>query len=317
MSDLNDYIAQLMIPGGIVGIVALLWAIAAISIRYGLDRQQRGVIPAGGEVSCRSNTCLMQLKRYERHLIFYKISLVAVPAVITAAYLLILHLGIGRGHIIEIVGLVAFGGILTTIFGFRLVHLIGARNLARLVHESRLETRRVLDQSLTEEYIVFHDVVSDQFSVDHLVVGPKGVFAIQTHARPLPSGTQSPHSRIVTYNGRELFFPKGSDHGIVENALQNADMLSHWLSVRANEPVAVRAIISFPGWTVRRTSSEGIPVINPTQFTSLFNHIHPWQVTATAIDQITHKLTLSMQKPEDSGSPMQAGSSTGVAEDSQ
>jgi hypothetical protein len=159
-----------------------------------------------------------------------------------------------------------------------------------LVHESRLATRRVLDPLLKEKYRVFHDVVSDQFSIDHLVVGPKGVFAIQTHAKPVSASKQSPGDRIVTYNGRELFFPKGSDHGIVENARLNAEKLSQWLTGQTEEPVAVRAIISLPGWTVRRTSSEGMPIINPKQFASLFEHIQPWQLPPSTIESIERRL---------------------------
>jgi hypothetical protein len=124
------------------------------------------------------------------------------------------------------------------------------------------------------------------------------VFAIQTHARPASANKQDPDDRIVTYNGRELFFPKGSDHGIVENAQMNAEKLSQWLTGQTEEPVAVRAIISLPGWTVRRTSSEGMPIINPKQFASLFEHIQPWQLPEATIESIERRLLQDRPEPD-------------------
>jgi hypothetical protein len=290
MFEFHNYLMQLILPAAIVAAVSISWIITAAGIRYSMNRKRRGAVPAGSAISCRAQDFHIQLKVTNNYLNFIKVGLFIMPALIAGAYLAARHLGVTSGGWVEILGLAIFSLLLMLLVGLRLARIISARNMMRLVHESRLATRRVLDPLLKEKYRVFHDVVSDQFSIDHLVVGPKGVFAIQTHAKPVSANKQSPDDRIVTYNGRELFFPKGSDHGIVENARLNAEKLSQWLTGQTEEPVAVRAIISLPGWTVRRTSSEGMPIINPKQFASLFEHIQPWQLHPSTIDSIERRL---------------------------
>ncbi|MGD9008687.1 MAG: nuclease-related domain-containing protein [Desulfobacteraceae bacterium] len=290
MFEFNNHFMQLIIPAGIVAAVAILWIIATAGLRYSMNRKRRGAVLEGSAIRCRAQDCLIQLKMTNDYLKYFKMGLFIIPVLIVGAYLAAHYLAVTSGDWVEITGLAIFSLLLMLFTGLRLARLIGSRNMMRLVHESRLATRRVLDPLLKEKYRVFHDVVGDQFSIDHLVVGPKGVFAIQTHARSVSASKQSPDDRIVTYNGRELFFPKGRDHGIVENARMNAEKLSQWLTGQTEEPVAVRAIISLPGWTVRRTSSEGMPIINPKQFASLFEHIQPWQLPASIIESIERRL---------------------------
>jgi hypothetical protein len=290
MFEFNNHFMQLIIPAGIVAAVAILWIIATAGLRYSMNRKRRGAVLEGSAIRCRAQDCLIQLKVTNDYLKYFKMGLFIIPVLIVGAYLAAHYLAVTSGDWVEITGLAIFSLLLMLFTGLRLARLIGSRNMMRLVHESRLATRRVLDPLLKEKYRVFHDVVGDQFSIDHLVVGPKGVFAIQTHARSVSASKQSPDDRIVTYNGRELFFPKGRDHGIVENARMNAEKLSQWLTGQTEEPVAVRAIISLPGWTVRRTSSEGMPIINPKQFASLFEHIQPWQLPASTLESIERRL---------------------------
>jgi hypothetical protein len=290
MFEFHNHFMHLIVPAGIVAAVALLWVIVTAGLRYSMNRKRRGAVLEGSAIRCRAKDYLLQLKVTNDYLKYFKLGLFIIPVLIVGAYLAAHHLGVTSTGWVELMGLAIFSLLLMLFIGLRLARIIGSRNMMRLAYESRLATRRVLDPLLKEKYRVFHDVVSDQFSVDHLVVGPKGVFAIQTHAKSVSANKQSPDDRIVTYNGRELFFPKGSDHGIVENARINAEKLSQWLSGQAEAPVAVRAIISLPGWTVRRTSSEGMPIINPKQFASLFEHIQPWQLPASTIESIERRL---------------------------
>lgn len=290
MVKFHSYFMCLILPGGIVAAVAILWIIATAGLRYSMNRKRRSTVLERNAIRFRAQDCLIELKVTNDYLRYFKISLFIIPVLIVGAYLAARHLGVTSNGWVEIMGLAIFSLLLMLFIGLRLMRIIDSKNMMLLVHESRMATRRVLDPLLKEHYRVFHDVVSDQFSIDHLVVGPKGVFAIQTHAKPVSANKQRSDDRIVTYNGRELFFPKGSDHGIVEDAQMNAEKLSQWLTGQTEEPVAVRAIISLPGWKVRRTSSEGMPIVNPKQFASLFEHIQPWQLPASTIESIARRL---------------------------
>jgi hypothetical protein len=72
-----------------------------------------------------------------------------------------------------------------------------ARNLVR-GERGELRVAEILDDLRGAGYRVFHDLVRDGFNVDHVVVGPAGVFAIETKFR---SGS----GEITFRNGEGLF----------------------------------------------------------------------------------------------------------------
>jgi hypothetical protein len=66
--------------------------------------------------------------------------------------------------------------------------------------------------------------------------------------------------------------------------------MSNWISSAIGEPVAARAIVALPGWFVKRTSADGISVVNPKQFPSLFKHIKPRTLTDEMIRRMVHQI---------------------------
>ncbi|MEJ2039315.1 MAG: hypothetical protein P8X55_10315, partial [Desulfosarcinaceae bacterium] len=76
----------------------------------------------------------------------------------------------------------------------------------------------------------------------------------------------------------------------ISQAQRKAERISEWLSGFLSEPVAARAIIAMPGWTIKRTSPEGISVVNPGQFGSLFAHVQARPLEALDIQIIAARL---------------------------
>jgi hypothetical protein len=87
-----------------------------------------------------------------------------------------------------------------------------------------------------------------------------------------------------------LTFADITDFETIEQAQQQADWLSKWLGAATGEPIAVRAVVTLPGWVVKRTSADGIPVVNPGQFASLFEHIKPRPLSGTMLNHIKDHL---------------------------
>ena len=85
-------------------------------------------------------------------------------------------------------------------------------------------------------------------------------------------------------------FPNGDDFKIIEQAERQSSWLSQWISSATGDQVAARAIVALPGWFVKRTSADGISVVNPKQFPSLFKHIKPRTLTDEMITRIVHQL---------------------------
>ena len=173
---------------------------------------------------------------------------------------------------------------------YKVIKLLNKRRRIRLGYEGEIAVGQKLDRLMREGLSVYHDFPADKFNIDHVVVGPKGVFAVETKARSKPTTNNRVEDATVEYDGRALYFPKGSDLKTVDQARQQAAWLSKWLSKAIGEPIAARAIVALPGWFVKRSSAEGISVVNPKQFSSLFENIKPRALSESKITRINHQL---------------------------
>ena len=173
----------------------------------------------------------------------------------------------------------------------KLVGLLSRRRRIRLDYEGELVVGQELNQLMLQGFLVYHDFPADTFNIDHIVVGSNGVFAVETNTLGQGSGRRSSRQEpTVTYDGRTLNYSNSSDFETIEQAKQQAEWLSNWLAATTREPLAVRAIVTLPGWIVRRTSADGIPVVNPGQFASLFEHIKPRPVSEEMLKRIREQL---------------------------
>jgi len=130
-----------------------------------------------------------------------------------------------------------------------------------------------LEPLIAKGYRVFHDFVFDRnpggdkttFNIDHIAVGPEGVFAIETKARRKPREAgpdgQAPH-KVIFRNGK-LRFPSGYETDApLTQAQRNAATLSKWLTGSRNAPVIVTPVVTLPGWYIDRQSQTDFPLLS-------------------------------------------------------
>lgn len=175
---------------------------------------------------------------------------------------------------------------------FKLSRFRQERRKIRLGYEGRMIVGQALDRLMQPSGRVFHDYPAGDFDIDHIVVGAKGVFTIETRTCANRRPGNFRQDATVAYDSRALHFSNGTDIEMIEQAQRQAEWLSRRLSRAVDEEIAVRAIIALPGWLVRRTAAEGMPVVNPRQFDSLFEHIPPRPLSAETITRIIHHLDL-------------------------
>ncbi len=233
---------------------------------------------------------LHRIDALSEHITIQTASLIMLPVVLYAGY--ITHLYSAGHHAAPMdVGLLALAGV--TIWGYFLIitlRMIKRRRLLRLGYAGELSVGQSLNRLMLEGYRVYHDFPAEGFNIDHIVVGSRGVFAVETKTHPQPATTNRREDATVAYDGRMLHFPTGSDHAMLVQAKQQSKWLARWLSQAVGENLSVRAVIALPGWFVKRTSPEGLPVVNPRQFASLFRHIQPRALSAEVITRIVHQL---------------------------
>jgi membrane protein implicated in regulation of membrane protease activity len=113
--------------------------------------------------------------------------------------------------------------------------------------------------------VVFHDLPGEKGNIDHIVVAPNAVFAVETKWRSKKGKGKA--SAEVLYDGKSLQFPGGfRDESPLEQARACARELSKYLHGRTGEPVRVIPVVALPGWFVKPTpgaEAAEVKVLNP------------------------------------------------------
>ena len=269
--------------------------VAALKILRSRYRKKQQNLSADGEGRIAPGQSLLRKIDQEAiELIAHRIS-VAVPPILLIAIIFIFN----RYH-----SKLDFQFLVTSIVACGLVFLYCFWNMLkggqalkryRIDYDAEVEVGTALDQLVSQGYHIFHGFRKDSIDIDHVVVGPKGVFTIETKGHPRPSKKAGTEESTVTYNGHVLFFPRGTDEDTVSNAERQAELISDWLGSGTGEAISARAVIVIPGWFVKRTTSDGAPVVNPDQFASLFEHIASRPLTEAQITRIVDLIQQTSQ----------------------
>ena len=175
-------------------------------------------------------------------------------------------------------------------FLFKSVKLFKLRRLTRLGYEGEINVGQELNQMMLQGYHVYHDFIADKFNIDHIVIGPAGVFAVETKARAKPTSDDRAADARVVYDGKAIQFPRWKETKPLEQAKKQAVWLEKWLSSATGEKIPVRSVVTLPGWFVIRTAKEGIPVINPKQFSGLIKYYQGQGLNKSQIKRIVHQI---------------------------
>ena len=104
-----------------------------------------------------------------------------------------------------------------------------------------------LDLLRDDGHRVFHDIVGPNFNVDHVVIGPKGVFTVETKTLNKRVGQDV----SLRFNGKTVFVGDAAlPDNPVPQALGQASWLRQTLTDSTGKTFGVRPVIVFPGWFV-------------------------------------------------------------------
>jgi hypothetical protein len=129
--------------------------------------------------------------------------------------------------------------------------------------EAEIAVAQNLIPLMAEGCMVFHDFPADGFNIDHIVVAPNAVFAIETKSRKKPEEKGRDAARVV-YDGQVLRFPDHQDKASLEQARRQGQWLAKFLAQGAGDPVPVIAMVALPGWFVEltREGSKADVIVN-------------------------------------------------------
>jgi hypothetical protein len=170
--------------------------------------------------------------------------------------------------------------------GICVVHL--SRNYALALRGERAAGEE-LNQLMLDGCHVFHDYpVGPDWNINHIVIAPSGVYAIETttHRNPRSHQDVSQEPEVI-FDGSALRFP---DCTCAEPILQtgwSAIMLQRELDLHFE----VKAILSVPGWRViRRNSQSDVSVLNPKEIWQCIVTTAPPKLSDEQIQRIAYHI---------------------------
>jgi nuclease-like protein len=175
-------------------------------------------------------------------------------------------------------------------FTIRLARLWRRRTQLRLALDGEMATGEELNQLMLRGYRVFHDLQAGTFNVDHVVVGPAGVFAVETKSRAKTERGGGSRAATVIYDGSVLRFPGWQGREALEQAKRQAEWLRKWLRNAVGEPVDVKAVLALPGWFVERKAFGDVIVINPKETRFLVETRGAKELAPESVQRIAYQL---------------------------
>lgn len=163
---------------------------------------------------------------------------------------------------------------------------------------AELATAQMLIPLQAEGCQIFHDVPAPGFNIDHVVVGPYAVFAVETKSRLKPrSGGKG--AATVRYDGSRLAFPEHVEVKPLDQARAQARWLAEHLTGGTGEPVKVVPALALPGWYVdltKESSRSDVVVFNPKMGRFMTHRNFGKPIEASQQRRIAHVLTMLYPK---------------------
>ncbi|MDX1454605.1 MAG: nuclease-related domain-containing protein [Gammaproteobacteria bacterium] len=150
---------------------------------------------------------------------------------------------------------------------WNLVSLFLQRRDARHDWLSHRAVAAVLDRLGANGFRIFHEVVIGEVLIDHVVLGEKGIFAINTvarraHKKDTERAAKLENGKLAFSDGEVLVEP------IAESAA-NLRMLTAACTKLLGHKAIVRSVIALPGWNCQPDASENHMLLNETNLATL------------------------------------------------
>ncbi len=158
----------------------------------------------------------------------------------------------------------------------------------KLGRDSEREVGDAFDQLREWGYRVFHDIPGPDYTVDHLLVGPQGLFLVETRTGARPARGVG----RIRYDGETLtVVGRRGDRDPIQQAMAQARWVADLVSDSSGRNCFVRPVVLFPGWFVERLArATSVWVLNPKTLPTLVER-EPRRLSAEDIQLIASHLS--------------------------
>lgn len=241
----------------------IIFAATAVGLIWWQRRQRKSRKPFGDELKLLRGPGETQLKFTQKFDEDYPLWLVGFSMIPSTIGLVLLKVTVWLPENFKVAGLI------TTVAGFAIAFIYAARLFAAKLREYSDRYLGYFGERIVAEHLeplkqlgwrIFHDVPGQnngtKFNVDHVAVGPQGVFVIETKTRRKGPARPGFDDHKVYFDGRSLVWPWGEDNHGLEQAERTSVWLANTLKDELGERVHVQPILTLPGWWVEPKPSR-------------------------------------------------------------
>jgi hypothetical protein len=160
-----------------------------------------------------------------------------------------------------------------------------------------LEGERAVGQFLEsvreQGFRVFHDIVGDGFNVDHVLIGPAGVFTVETKTWSKPRAGRAE----IIYDGERLRVGvRDPDRNPLVQAKAQAAWIRSLLAESTGRRFDVRPTVVFPGWFINHSpgAMKDVWVLEPKALPA-FLEKEPVRLTAEEVNLASFHLSRAVR----------------------
>lgn len=178
------------------------------------------------------------------------------------------------------------------LFGYGLLDYIRAYRARERARDGLLAERVTgmqLNRLIAKGCIVMHDLPGEGFNVDHVVIAPRGVYAVETKSFRKPKQASNGDNYRVTFDGALLRFPDFPEKDALQQARGQAQWLAKLLREALGREVPVIPALALPGWLIDQPDAvwRNAPV---KVFTPMGGGANFMAKDVQAIDSVTRNL---------------------------
>jgi hypothetical protein len=140
----------------------------------------------------------------------------------------------------------------------------------RLGIDGEIAVAQKLEQLRSDKVKVFHDIPGDGFNIDHMLIGPPGVFVIET--KTISKGNRN--NETVSFDGsRVLVGGRALDRDPITQVVAAKQWVGETLERATGRRPAIRPVVLFPGWFVEKMPPGAHTwVLNPKNLEGFLKH---------------------------------------------
>ncbi len=289
-----------MLEGTIIGIAVPGILIVFMFIAYGIAMAARNGLP--WQKKCKSPFSTQFLRApghsvYERvddlkmDVVSYLLFIGVVPLMLVAANFISAEFT-GRPQTVLSTAIYLSAGLIAFIIQARKLYSTSQElKKMRLGYEAEVAVGQELNQLMRSGFYVYHDFPAEGFNIDHIVIGPTGVFAVETKGRSKPNTGDARADAKVVFDGEVLHFPHWKERKPAQQTRMQAKWLSQWLSSAVGDAVAVIPVLTIPGWFTEYKSRSDVQVFFGKQPEKLFLHYKQQnQLSESMIQRVVHQV---------------------------